>query len=282
MSGQAAGRDESNGATIGVMRVAGKIASLAVAIIVLGACGRNAPSPVPAAANTPAAMPAPKPIDASAIPAQIRVLAAQGGNTTRTASSFEQWINERIAPKKISVIVVETAEDALIRDLLAGRGDIAADLMLTFERDDQVAFARPIATGIREVIVTGPKEQPLVSLEDVGRRRIYVRKASDHYVSLARLNDQLTRIARPPAQIVIAPATQTDEDLIKLVSAGKIPATVAYDREFRACCAALPGLNVNADVAVSQDGSLSWVTRKDAAQLIAVMNEFFSTYKPAF
>ncbi len=126
------------------------------------------------------------------------------------------------------------------------------------------------------MVVTGAREQPLVSLEDVGNRRIYVRKGSDHYASLTRLNGQLTKIARPPAQIVIAPATQTDEHLIKLVSAGKVPATVAYDNEFRACCAALPGLNVNADVAVSQDGSVSWVTRKDSPQLLAILDAFFA------
>lgn len=243
--------------------------------LVLAGCSSQSPAPSPAAATTPAAPAAPTPIDASAIPSTIRVLAARGGDTARTAASLEQWINERIAPKKISVVVLEWPEDALIRGVLAGKGDIAANLLLSFERDDQVAFARPIATGIREVIVTGPKERPLVSLEDVGRRRIYVRKASDHHASLVRLNQQLTKIARPPAQIVIAPATQTDEDLIKLVSAGTIPATVAYDNEFRACCAALPGLSVNADVAVSQDGSVSWVTRKDAPQLLVILNAFF-------
>jgi membrane-bound lytic murein transglycosylase MltF len=63
------------------------------------------------------------------------------------------------------------------------------------------------------------------------------------------------------------------------VSAGTVPATVAYDHEFRACCAALPGLSVNADVAVSQDGSLSWVTRKDATQLLAILNAFFALVK---
>jgi membrane-bound lytic murein transglycosylase MltF len=94
-----------------------------------------------------------------------------------------------------------------------------------------------------------------------------------------RLNEQLTKISRPPARIVLSPATQTDEDLIKLVSAGTIPATAAYDNEFRACCAGLPGLNVNADVAVSQDGSVSWVTRKDAPQLLDILNAFFAVMR---
>jgi len=254
---------------------------VAAATIAMAGCSSTSPSPAaPASATTtPATTAAPKPIDASGLPATIRVLTARGGDTARTAASLEQWINERIAPKKIAVVVIESPEDALIRDLLAGKGDIAANLLLTFERDDQVAFAKPIATGIREVIVTGPKEPPIVSLEDVGRRRISVRKASDHYASLTRLNGQLSSIARPPAQIVIAPATQTDEDLVKMVSEGRIPATLAYDNAFRACCKALPGLHVNPDVAVSQDGSLSWVTRKDAPQLLAILNAFFGVVR---
>ncbi|MEO7135472.1 MAG: hypothetical protein ABI024_14780, partial [Vicinamibacterales bacterium] len=124
--------------------------------IALAACTGKSPAPAPAstvATTTPAATAAPRPIDASAIPAKIRVLAARGGNTVRTAASLEQWINERIAPRKVSVVVVEWPEDALVRDLLAGHGEIAANLLLSFERDDQVSFARPIATGIREVIV---------------------------------------------------------------------------------------------------------------------------------
>lgn len=262
-------------ANIGVMRAPRDAAWLIAAMaITLTACGSQPPAPAPAATAPPVAADAP--LDASAIPATIRVLSAPGGNADKTAASLEQWINQRFAPKRVSVVVLEVPEETLIRDLLAGKGDIAADLLLSFERDDQVAFARPIATGIREVIVTGANEQPLVSLEDVGGRRIHVRKASDHHASLTRLNQQLIGIARPPARIVVASATQTDEELIRLVSSGQVPATVAYDHAFRACCAALPGLHVNSDVAVSQDGSLSWVTRKDTPQLLAILDAFFS------
>jgi len=253
-------------------------ALIAVVAALLSACSNPAPAPPPANA-TPAATAA-KPIDASAIPPEIRVLVAHDARkqTDKVGAAFEQWLNERIAPRKVSLVFIDTPEDALIRDLLAGKGDVAANVLLTFERDDQVAFAKPIATGIREIIVTGPKEARVVSLEDAGGRRIHVRKSSDHYSNLVRLNDQLQKIARPPAKIVIAPAAQTDEDLIEQVSAGTIPATLAYDYAFDACCSTLPGVKVNRDVAVSQDGSLSWVTRKDATQLLALLNEYFSTH----
>jgi len=158
-------------------------------------------------------------------------------------------------------------------------GDIAANLLLTFERDDQVAFAAPLLKGIRELVVTGPGEAPLVSLEDVGGRTIHVRRSSDHYASLLRLNEQLKGINRPPARIVVAPPDSPDEVLLELVNSGKIPATITDDYLFDLLRTSLTRISANRDVAVSQDGVLAWATRKDAPKLLAVMNEFFSTHK---
>lgn len=256
-----------------------RVMLVVVAVIALGACRSEAPAPT-AAESTP------KPIAFETMESgRIRVLIARNAGreaTVATGSALERWVNDRIAPRKIAVEFIDTPEDALIQELLAGKGDIAANVLLTFERDDQVAFAKPIVTGIRELVVTGPKEPPLVSLEDVGGRSIHVRKSSDHFASLTRLNDQLKKIDRPVARIVVAATDQSDEELLKAVSDGAIPAALVDDYIFNACCAGLPGLNVNRDVAVSQDGSLSWVTRKDMPQLLAALNEFFSTHKVSF
>ena len=129
----------------------------------------------------------------------------------------------------MSVVVIPSSETSLVADLIAGQGDIAANLLRTFERDDQVAFAKPWRTGVRELVVTGPGTPPLVSLEDVGGRTIHVRRNSDHHASLLRLNDQLKKIDRPPARMVVAAESQTDEDLLELVNSGRIPATLVDD-----------------------------------------------------
>ena len=63
------------------------------------------------------------------------------------------------AKRDITPVFIETREDQLIPSLLAGKGDVAANLLLTFTRDEQVAFAPPIKTDIRELVVI-----------DVGRR----------------------------------------------------------------------------------------------------------------
>ena len=178
-------------------------------------------------------------------------------------------------------VFIATPEHDLIPRVLDGTGDVAANLLITFERDDQVAFAPAIKTGIRELVAT-PSAKPMVSLEDVGGREIHVRPDTDHLASLQRLNGQLKGINRPQAKIVIDRTHKTDEDLLDAVNAGRIPSTLIDDYIFDRWKAQLPSTMVNRDIAVSQDGALSWVSRKDAPRLVVFLKDFFSTHRVAF
>jgi membrane-bound lytic murein transglycosylase MltF len=206
----------------------------------------------------------------------------QRGRTVDAAVAFEEFINKRIAPRSVSVLLVPTSETALVNDVIAGQGDIAANVLRTFTRDDQVAFAKPLRHGVREIIVTGPGVPPLVSLEDVGGRIIHVRRDSDHHASVLRLNDQLKKIDRSPAKIVFADAQQTEENLLFLVNKGHIPATIVDDYIYDANKVQLGKTSVNRDIAVSQDGEIAWVTRKGSPQLLGLINDFFSMHRLSF
>ena len=185
------------------------------------------------------------------------------------------------AKRDVAPVFIETREDQLIPSLLAGKGDVAANLLLTFARDEQVAFAPPIRTGIRELVVTDASK--LVSLEDVGGRRIHVRKDSDHHASLLRLNEQLKKNNRRQAIILFDDKAKTDEDLLDSVNAGRIRATIVDDYIFDLWKKDMLKIaDANRDIAVSQDGVLAWVTRKDAPALTALLKDFFSTHKLAF
>lgn len=206
----------------------------------------------------------------------------QRGRTVDAAAAFERFVNQRVAPRRVTVVVVPAAEASLIDDLRAGQGDIAANVLRTFERDEQVAFATPFRTGVRELVVTAPGTPPLVSLEDVGGRTIHVRRNSDHHASAVRLNEQLKKIDRPSARLVTAPESSTDEDLLELVNTGRAPATIVDDYIYDAWRSRYDQAAVNRDVAVSQDGELAWVTRRDSPRLLALVNEFFSTHRLTF
>jgi membrane-bound lytic murein transglycosylase MltF len=179
--------------------------------------------------------------------------------------------------REVSAVFIETREDQLVASLLAGKGDVAANVLQTFARDEQVAFAPPIKAGIREVVVT-ESTAPLVSLEDVGGRTIHVRTNSDHHASLIRLNEQLRKINRRPAKIVAENRVKTDEGLLGRVNDGSVPATIVDDYVLDLWQADFPKIVANRDVAVSQDGVLAWVTRKDAPKLTAALKAFFSTH----
>jgi membrane-bound lytic murein transglycosylase MltF len=202
------------------------------------------------------------------------------GRTVDAAVAMAEALSKRIG-KRVSVEFVGTREDSLVPDLLGGRGDLAANVLLTFARDEQVAFAPPIRSGIRELVVTG-MASPLVSLEDVGGKTIHVRKDSEHHASLLRLNRQLKAIARPPARVVIEEFAKTDEELLDKVNRGTIPATIVDDYIFDRWKQEFPKITANRDVAVSQDGVRAWVTRKDTPKLTAFVKEFFSTHKLTF
>ena len=206
----------------------------------------------------------------------------QRGRTVDAAAAFERFVNERLTPRRVAIVIVTVAEASLIQDLRAGRGDIAANLLRTFERDDQVAFAKPVRTGVRELVVTSPGTPPLVSLEDVGGRTIHVRRNSDHHASAVRLNEQLKKIDRPPATLVLAAESSTDEDLLELANTGGAPATIIDDYVYDAWRFRYDKVAVNRDIAVSQDGELAWATRRDSPRLLALVNEFFSTHRLTF
>ena len=143
-------------------------------------------------------------------------------------------------------------------------------------------MAAPVRDGIRELVITGPSSKPLVSLEDVAGRTIHVRKDSDHHMSAVRLNEQLKKIDRPGAKIVTVDDSVTDEDLLERVNDGRIEATLADDYVFDAWKETFARTTTNRDVAVSQDGIIAWVTRKESAKLLEVVNEFFASHRLTF
>lgn len=205
---------------------------------------------------------------------------AQRGATLNAGKAFERFLNSKLGAgaNPVRVVFIPVRNEALVADLNAGHGDIAANLLLTFERDDQVAFSEPVRKGVREVIVTGPGVPPIVSLEDVAGRAIHVRKSSDHHASLVRLNQQLAKVDKPVCTIVLVDDALMDEDLVRLVNDGKIPATLVDDYLYKLMKAAVANVAVNEEVAVSQDGIIAWAVRKDSPKLGALVNEFLKSH----
>jgi ABC-type amino acid transport substrate-binding protein len=286
-----------------------RILGASVALVIAAACsGSSGPSGSSSAKpGAPGEIPAaPQPVnkleritksfsgdlDAIAARGYVRILVAPSRTYFQTADGTHQGLAvdagvalarklAEAAGRDIVPVFIETREDQLIPALLAGRGDAAANVRVTAEREEQVAFAPPIKTGIRQLIVTDVN--PLGSLEDVGGRIIHVRRNSDHHASVVRLNEQLKARNRRQAAILFDDKAATEEDLLDSVNAGRIRATIADDYIFdRWQRELLKVAATNRDVAVSEDGAIAWASRKDAPDLAAILKDFFSTHKLSF
>jgi membrane-bound lytic murein transglycosylase MltF len=205
----------------------------------------------------------------------------EAGITYESMKAFEKEVNQKLGSKLtgVYVIMIPVARDELIPRLLAGQGDIAAaQLTVTPERKKLVDFSRPIATGIREVLVTGPSAPPMASLEDLSDKEVYVRPSSSYAEHLLKLNAHFHATGKRPVRVTKAPETLEDGDILEMVNAGLAPATVVDEFTADLYQQVFPSLRKNAGIA-SAPGDIAWAMRKDSPKLAAAVNEFVKTHK---
>jgi membrane-bound lytic murein transglycosylase MltF len=203
------------------------------------------------------------------------------GMTYELIKAFEKRLNENLGNKLVTlhVIAIPVARDQLIPWLLDGRGDIAAaQLTVTPERRKQVDFSEPVATGITEVLVTGPGVPPAASLDELSGRELYVRPSSSYAEHLRALNARFEREGKPPVKIVPADETLETGDILEMVSAGLVPATVADSFTADLYTQIFPNLRKHSDVA-SRPGDIAWAFRQNSPKLGRAVNDFLRTHK---
>jgi len=202
------------------------------------------------------------------------------GITYELIKAFEKQLNESLGNKVVTVhvIAVPVARDQLIPRLLDGRGDIAAaQLTVTPERKKQVDFSVPVATGITEVLVTGPDAPPVASLDELSGKELYVRPSSSYAEHLRMLNAKFEREGKPPVKILPADENLETGDILEMVSAGLVPATVADSFTADLYTQVFPNLRKNSDVA-SRPQDIAWAFRKNSPKLAKAMNDFLKTH----
>jgi membrane-bound lytic murein transglycosylase MltF len=224
----------------------------------------------------------------------VRVLAVQSpvlyfvdkgrelGLTFEHAKAFENQLNEKLGTGnvRIHVLLMPVSREQLIPRLLAGQGDIAAaTLTVTPERLKQVDFSDPFATGVSEILVTRPGSAAVASLDGLSGMEIHVRASSSYAEHLKALNARFAAEGKAPAQVVAADELLEDGDLLEMVAAGLIPATVADNFMVDLFVKIFPDLKPHPGVVVSSGGDLAWAFRKDSPELRDAVNAFVKTQK---
>jgi membrane-bound lytic murein transglycosylase MltF len=190
---------------------------------------------------------------------------------------FEDALNRKLGRGnlRIHAVFIAVARDRLIPMLLAGQGDVvAANLTVTPERRQQVDFVQPVASGVREIVVTGPGAAPLRTLEDLSGHEVYVARHTSYYQSLLELNRRLQRRGLAPARLREAPGHFETEDVLEMANAGLVTTVVADDYLARFWKQIYPNLVLHEELALRTQGDIAFAVRRDSPKLKAALDEF--------
>ena len=192
---------------------------------------------------------------------------------------FEQFVNQKLHTRQhVQVAFIPVRPDQLETALTQGVGDmIAYGLVETAAREQQVAFSTPIQTGVKQIVVTGKELGPVSSMEDLGGKKVFVNPRTTYYQNLEKVNDSLRKQGKPTILIEKADPSLIDEDLLEMVNAGILPATVTLNERAKLWASVFPNITPQPKLVVADDEDLAWAVRKDNPQLKQLVDEFVNT-----
>jgi membrane-bound lytic murein transglycosylase MltF len=208
----------------------------------------------------------------------------QQGLSYELGKGLEAWLNKTQPYEKKSmqwrVMFIPTARKDLMSKLNKGVGDIAAGgLTVTEARLKDVDFADPFAVNIPEILVTAPGGKPIEKLEDLSGQEVTVRASSSYYEHLQALNASFKEQGLAPIDLKAADENLESEDLLQMVNAGLLKATVVDRYLARIWAPLYTDMKVHHDVVLHDNSQFAWAIRKDSPQLKSQLAEFVKTHK---
>ncbi len=192
---------------------------------------------------------------------------------------FEQFVNQKLHTRQhVQVTFIPVRPDQIEAALIQGVGDlIAYGAVETSAREQQVAFSIPIQTDVKQIVVTQKNFGRASSLEDLGGKKVFVNPLASYYGNLEKVNDSLRKQGKPAILIQKADPNLMDEDLMEMVNAGILPATVTLSERATLWAGVLPNITPRPNLIVASGGNLAWAMRKSNPKLKELVDEFVKT-----
>jgi len=196
---------------------------------------------------------------------------------------FQQELNASLGRRldQVELVPMPVSRDHLIPALLSGQADlVAADLTITDARSELVDFSVPSATGIDEVVVFAPEAGTGVeALDGISGMDVYVRRSSSYFEHLSMLNADFVKRGKDPVNIIEANELLRTEDILEMVNAGLVTATVVDSYKAAHWSAVFPAMVVRNDLVVHAGGEIAWAFRQDSPKLAAAVNDFVKGHR---
>jgi membrane-bound lytic murein transglycosylase MltF len=201
----------------------------------------------------------------------------QRGISYDMGMELEKFLNASVKDetRQMRVVFIPVSRENLLPALAAGVGDIATGgLTITPERQALVDFAAPAAENIDEILVTSPDAAVPATVEDLSGRSVFVRRSSAAYESLVALNSRLATLGKAPVALELAPENLEDEDILEMVNAGLVDATVVDSYVANFWKEIFPRIRPQPALALRTDAQLAWAIRKDSPELERMLDGF--------
>ena len=206
-----------------------------------------------------------------------------GGAHGAAVEAMEEFANVtntklKTGAKKFKVVYLPVPPGQLQAALNDGIGDIACTaILITPEREQLFDFTVPVRDDVKLVVVTSKASPSLASVEELSGKDIYVGPVTVARAELDKLNQRFKQAGKPEIGIKLVDQNLTEEDLLEMVNAGLIPATVSMD--FRAELWSKVFSNMVVTPAVlKEEGQVGWAMRKGSPQLKAVVDDFIKNH----
>src|SRR5271169_4559378 len=194
---------------------------------------------------------------------------------------FQKFANQKLKTGKLDVKVtfLPMRVDQIEAALTEGVGDIiASGIVVTPDREKRVAFSTPIQTDVTQIIVTGPSFGAVSTLADLGGKEVYANPLTTYYENLQKANEALQKLGKTPIVVKAADKNLLEDDLVQMVNAGLIPATVTTKQKAALWAQVLDHIQPHPDLAIATGGQLAWVMRKNNPQLKQLVDEFVASH----
>jgi membrane-bound lytic murein transglycosylase MltF len=194
---------------------------------------------------------------------------------------FEHFVNQKLhtGNQHVQVTFIPVRPDQLESYLIEGVGDlIAYPVTVTPEREQKVSFSLPLETGVEQILVTGKDFGPVSSLQDLGGKKVYVNSITTYYGNLEKINDSFRKQGKPTILIQSTGKNLMDEDLLEMVNAGILPATVTITQRAKLWASVFHDITPHPDIVIADEGNLAWAMRKNNPKLKALVDEWVKTH----
>ena len=194
---------------------------------------------------------------------------------------FENFANQKRKTGAVPfhVVFLPMRPDQLEAALTKGYGDlIAEEVVITPEREQRVTFSVPVQRHVSQIVVTGTALANVTSLDSLGGTPIYVNPLTTYYDNLKKLSELRQQAGKPPLNIRSADKHLFDDDLIQMVNANLIQATVTLGNRADLWAQVLPNVRAHPELAITSEDEVAWVMRKNTPQLKQLVDEFLKDH----